>query len=289
MSLRDTAINLAREQTQKTTKVPHQKTLLIVGSKSVGKTTLINGFLDRNEPAKKTLTLDYTFARKTSSHSITKDISHLWELGGGALFTSLLANRNSFTSYGPLTVVLMLDLSELGQLWNCLESLLDSIKRSLSLAVINHEAGQRVPEDHPDKLFMDPFPTPLIIIGGKYDIFQEYEPEKRKIACRCLRYISHILCATLVFYSSKDAALVKRAKDVLNHHAFESPQLKTICQDYNKAVCVPAGSDLFESIEGVGAATKYSLDKLRHVYTTHFPQELERYCQEMERREKRTL
>ncbi|XP_046676897.1 cytoplasmic dynein 2 light intermediate chain 1 isoform X2 [Homalodisca vitripennis] len=325
MSLRDTATNLARELLQKTTKTPHQKTILFVGSRSVGKTTLINRFLDRNDPAKKTLTLDYTFARKTSSHSLTKDICHIWELGGGALFTSVLVNGNSFTSYGPLSVVLMLDLSELGQLWNCMESLLDSIKRSLSLANQQiDELAQRICDDHPDRPFMDPFPTPLVIIGGKYDIFQEYEPEKRKIVCRCLRYISHVLCATLLFYSSKDAALVKRVKDVLNHHAFDAPLLKTTCQDYNKAVCVPCGSDLFESIEGVRTVTKHSLDKMRNFYTTHFPQdeskasstiledpnpvndpnfreplidalrrqkdeELERYCLEMERREKRSL
>lgn len=42
--------------------------------------------------------------------------------------------------------------------------------------------------------------------------------------------------------------------------------------DYNKAICVPAGSDLLESIEGVGATSKWTLDKVRHVYTTHFPQ-----------------
>ncbi|KAG8306680.1 Cytoplasmic dynein 2 light intermediate chain 1 [Homalodisca vitripennis] len=203
----------------------------------------------------------------------TKDICHIWELGGGALFTSVLVNGNSFTSYGPLSVVLMLDLSELGQLWNCMESLLDSIKRSLSLANQQiDELAQRICDDHPDRPFMDPFPTPLVIIGGKYDIFQEYEPEKRKIVCRCLRYISHVLCATLLFYSSKDAALVKRVKDVLNHHAFDAPLLKTTCQDYNKAVCVPCGSDLFESIEGVRTVTKHSLDKMRNFYTTHFPQ-----------------
>lgn len=47
---------------------------------------------------------------------------------------------------------------------------------------------------------------------------------------------------------------------------------KTVSLDYNKAICVPDGSDLLESIEGVGATSKWTLDKVRHVYTTHFPQ-----------------
>ena len=38
-----------------------------------------------------------------------------------------------------------------------------------------------------DKDVMQPFLVPLIIIGGKYDLFQDNDPESKKIVCRALR------------------------------------------------------------------------------------------------------
>ena len=43
-----------------------ESTLLIVGSKGVGKTTLIHRLLERQEVAKPTLALEYTYGRKAN-------------------------------------------------------------------------------------------------------------------------------------------------------------------------------------------------------------------------------
>lgn len=47
-----------------------ETTLLVIGSKSVGKSTLIHKFLERQEAAKPTLALEYTFGRKTNQSLI---------------------------------------------------------------------------------------------------------------------------------------------------------------------------------------------------------------------------
>ena len=39
-----------------------------------------------------------------------------------------------------------------------------------------------------DKDNIDPFPIPLVIVGGKYDLMQDFEPESKKVICRALRY-----------------------------------------------------------------------------------------------------
>jgi len=52
---------------------------------------------------------------------------------------------------------------------------------------------------------------------------QDFDSEKKKVVCRCLRYVAHTLGATLQFYSLKDSGLVKKAKDLLNHHGFGAP------------------------------------------------------------------
>ena len=41
---------------------------------------------------------------------------------------------------------------------------------------------------------------PLVILGGKYDLFQNFDPEKKKIVCRALRFFSHHHGAALQFY-----------------------------------------------------------------------------------------
>lgn len=50
---------------------------------------MIQRFLDQNEPIKKTLAMEYNFGRK-SGRSLTKDVCHVWELGGGVAFVNLL-------------------------------------------------------------------------------------------------------------------------------------------------------------------------------------------------------
>ena len=45
-----------------------ETTLLFVGNRNVGKTTLIHRFLERQETPKPTLALEYTFGRKTNQN-----------------------------------------------------------------------------------------------------------------------------------------------------------------------------------------------------------------------------
>uniref|UniRef100_A0A1B6D0W5 Cytoplasmic dynein 2 light intermediate chain 1 n=1 Tax=Clastoptera arizonana TaxID=38151 RepID=A0A1B6D0W5_9HEMI len=247
------------------------------------------------KPPKKTLALEYTFARR-SGKSLKKDVCHIWELG--TLNSTLLASTRTLTKSSKTTLVLMLDLSDLGNVWSVMENLLNTLKSTIQ-ATHDQSSGQdallkRIPNDHPI-----------------------FEPEKKRVVCRCLRFVAHRLCATLAFYSSKDASLVKRLRDLLSHHAFGTPPVKTISQDYSKPLMVTSGSDLFDSIEGVASASTWTLEKVKHLFTSHFTQEsskaqtlledpakdpnfreptidalrrqkdeeLERYCLEVQRRE----
>jgi hypothetical protein len=42
-----------------------------------------------------------------------------------------------------------------------------------------------------------PFLMPLVIVGSKYDLFQDFDSEKRKVICKTLRFIAHIYGASL--------------------------------------------------------------------------------------------
>ena len=49
---------------------PRERSLVMRGSKGVGKTSLIHRFLERDEAAKQTLALEYTFGRKTNQNLV---------------------------------------------------------------------------------------------------------------------------------------------------------------------------------------------------------------------------
>ena len=48
-----------------------------------------------------------------------------------------------------------------------------------------------------DKDLLDPSPVPLAIVGSKYDIFQNFDPEKKKIISKTLRFVAHTNGASL--------------------------------------------------------------------------------------------
>ena len=76
--------------------------------------------------------------------------------------------------------------------------------------------------------------------------------------------------------SAMDSGLVRKAKEILNYHAFGSDPVKGVSQDYNKPLFIPAYSDSMQAI--LGQSTDHgriTLDMWKHQYTTHFPQTVE--------------
>ena len=59
------------------TNKPKERSLVMLGSKGVGKTSLIHRFLERDEAAKQTLALEYTFGRKTNQNLVKVNIQCL--------------------------------------------------------------------------------------------------------------------------------------------------------------------------------------------------------------------
>lgn len=301
-----------------------ERSLLILGSKGVGKTTLIHRFLDSSDAAKSTLALEYTFGRKTNNN-LAKDVCHIWELGGGTLFTKLLETPLSPLKLPQLHVVLMIDLSKPEELWFTLETLVTNLQTHLDIILKSAEATEHKIEEklikltkmqmdaeHPDKDLIKPLLLPCIILGSKYDEFQNLDPEKKKIICKALRFFAHFHGASLQFYryesqislnakysklvtqpinhcpkrsmyaffvssiSAMDSGLVRKAKEILNYHAFGSDPVKGVSQDYNKPLFIPAYSDSMQAI--LGQSTDHgriTLDMWKHQYTTHFPQTVE--------------
>ena len=62
---------------------------------------------------------------------------------------------------------------------------------------LRKKAWARFGRDHPDRDLLDPLPVPLVILGSKFDVFQNMDPEQRKMVARTLRFIAHTNGASL--------------------------------------------------------------------------------------------
>ncbi|XP_035579083.1 cytoplasmic dynein 2 light intermediate chain 1-like [Zalophus californianus] len=105
-----------------------EKSVFFIGSKNRGKTTIILRCLDRDEPPKPTLALEYTYGRRTKGHNIPKDIAHFWELGGGTSLLDLISTPITSDTLWTFSIVLVLDLSKPNDLWPTMEILLQATR-----------------------------------------------------------------------------------------------------------------------------------------------------------------
>ncbi|XP_074844636.1 cytoplasmic dynein 2 light intermediate chain 1 isoform X2 [Carettochelys insculpta] len=272
-----------------------EKSLLFMGNKNGGKTTIILRCLDREEIPKPTLALEYAFGRRAKGHNQPKDIAHFWELGGGTSLLDLIRVPITSENIRSFAIILVLDLSKPNELWPTMDSLLQVTRNHVDKIItelgktnskVANEIKQRmwnnIPKDHPDHELIDPFPIPLVIIGSKYDIFQEFDPEVRKIMCKTLRFISHYYGASLVFTSKTEA----KARGLINQLAFGFDRSKFISVDQNKPLFIPAGLDSLNQIgpppasdSDIGKLHAHTpLDLWKKIYVKTFPpKELEQY------------
>ncbi|XP_019664645.1 cytoplasmic dynein 2 light intermediate chain 1 isoform X3 [Ailuropoda melanoleuca] len=215
-----------------------EKSVFFIGSKNGGKTTIILRCLDRDEPPKPTLALEYTYGRRARGHNrvrvFPKDIAHFWELGGGTSLLDLISIPITSDTLRTFSIVLVLDLSKPNDLWPTMENLLQATKshidkmimklgktNSKAVSEMRQKIWSNMQKDHPDRELVDPFLIPLVIIGSKYDIFQ---------------------------FTSKSEALLLKIRGVINQLAFGIDKSKSICVDQNKPLFITAGLDSLSQI-----------------------------------------
>ncbi|XP_055680687.1 cytoplasmic dynein 2 light intermediate chain 1 [Lutzomyia longipalpis] len=271
-TMQEIAIKLAEEQVQNQISLngPRERCIFIIGSQNVGKSTIINRYLDREEGPKSTLALEYSYGRRSSpGQGVQKQICHVWELGTIVNSEQLL--EIPFRSHGfeNMSVIIMVDLSQPQRLWNDLMTILQCLKKVFQMkSTESIELMRKMLEeqyavlDHADVATLDVFPIPMYIIGGKYDLFQDRDPEIKKQVCRCLRATAHLVGASVFFYTNQNNSMGKTLRDIFNHCGFGSPgnPIRNLHVDYNGPLSVSFGKDSWdkigttpENLEGIGA------------------------------------
>ncbi|CAJ0920752.1 unnamed protein product [Ranitomeya imitator] len=261
------------------------RSVFFIGNKNAGgKTSIILRCIDRDEAPKPTLALEYTFA---------KEHCPFWELGGGTSLLDLIQIPITSENVRTFSIVLVLDLSKPNDLWPTMDSLLQVTRKHVDKIVadigksnpkvakeITQNIWRTIPNNHPDRELIDPFPLPLLIIGSKYDIFQDFESEKRKIISKTLRFLSHYLGASLLFTGKAESH--KSVFTVICKSFGIWTRQEVTSVDHNKPLIIPAGSDSLGQIgtppasdgdlRQVSARTPMELWK--KTYERAFPQEV---------------
>lgn len=164
--------------------------LVFVGPKNSGKSTLVQSFLQKDEPPKPSTPLEYRYARHTVG-TRPAVVANVWELGGGVSstgsHTSELVKTVLLPELMPRTVVaIVLDLSEPESAVSTLTTWLNEVRRRVdemlqelalsaegsAIAATARKASEKVWAEHQDAQLETPEPVqpvgvPIVIFAHK--------------------------------------------------------------------------------------------------------------------------
>jgi len=250
--------------TLKTQTAPVETYSLFTGQHGSGKSSLMallqgGGTSGKDDKPKPTVALEYMFARKSTNGA--KDVAHIWELGGGMNLQQLVGVPITPARLPFAVLGIVIDLSEpsnaLPSLAHWIRVLRTHVNRSLDAlpedeqAAILEASRSRFKEDHPDRLKVEPFPVPLLILANKYDLFKNNESMKKKVMCQALRFVAHAHGASLLFVSTREKGLQNSFRSLITQHLFrksEGKQTQATELSAEKPLSVPAGADTFDAI-----------------------------------------
>ncbi|XP_030561841.1 cytoplasmic dynein 2 light intermediate chain 1 [Drosophila novamexicana] len=297
-SIQEIAGRLAEEQerlrqVEAAITAPKERTLFVLGSKGVGKSTAINKFFDRDEhTTRPTVALEYSYGRRTGTGR-SPQVLNVWELGSLDNAEQLLEVPMRTHGLQQLSVFVVIDLSQPQRVWADLEcaykGLRDTAQRLMQLAApqlredMERRSLERVKHVKQDLGTLDLLPFPVVLVGGKYDVFMDFEPALKKHICRCLRSMAHLVGGAVLFYSQSVPKLAKVLRDTISHLGFGSPTnpFRAHVTDYNEALSIWFGTDSWSQI-GIGESDRLSVERIGATLSLEVPQlQLEKQKQEL--------
>lgn len=273
-----------------------EATLLYVGSRGSGKTTLINAYMykDRDDVPRPTTCLDYKYTRTSLRDAMSEEkaVSHFWELGGGRALVNLLDVPLTLDTLRDTMVVVTLDASRtsrvvedavfwLGLLRKRCDALLTTLRqRNPTVAAsLVASAKRRVGETHTDlSRGLDPLPVPVLLCLHKFDSIKALEPESLRVLTRAVRAVAHAHgCALLCTSRAHRDTLLKLYRARVSEHLVnrEGRKAPPPAFDHTQHISVAAGQDSWAQIgdapSGGGSQAKTPLAAWSAAFARTFP------------------
>ena len=247
---------------------PSDKTVLVVGARHSGKTSLVYRMLGITQAPKPSTALEYSYGKREDRNAT--QVAHFWELAHGAELAQLADVVITGENVPHALAVIVVDCATPQTMWSTLEFWLRRLDRraqeifgkmrsrnSTTPDKLVARLKERVGVDHPDIDHMRLSGLPLVIVASRLDMWKE-DTVKLKTMVRTLRFLAHLYGACLIFTSDREAEAIKY-RALLSHLIFGLPfdNTKFINHDHEKGgVCLLAGRDSFRDI---GDSTPVSL------------------------------
>lgn len=237
-------------------------TLVFVGEPNAGKTTQLQRVLEISDSVEPTVGMEYSYGTrpKRMSNSQARDIIHAWELAGGSEEMDLLQAAIVPHNLHVTTVAVWINLASPRDSFERALFLLETVRRRVdecmkSLKVtqdpkleIIQKRNAAIFDGHQDRSSVKPLGVPLVVVGGQYDVFEDFDPQTRKIACKAIRYLALLYGGAVVFTSKEEEALVSRLRTTLYTAVLRHAPRKASSTDPHKPLLVPVATDTFDTI-----------------------------------------
>lgn len=237
----------------------NDQTVLLVGSRHCGKSSIIHRLNGNTSQTKPTTALEYSYGKREDRNQTS--IAHFWELAQGAELAQLADVVLTPETIHQCIACVVLDCNDLGTAFQTANSWLKRIDRRVQDIFAKMRAKssntpdkmmgrmkKRIGEDHPDLAQMRISGVPTVIICSRMDMLKE-DTVRNKLLVKTMRFIAHIHGASLLFTSENERESSK-LRAMLSHMIFQLPlDAKNINFDPEKGgVLIPAGQDTFASI-----------------------------------------
>jgi len=167
---------------------------------------------------------------KKFSTNQARDVIHTWEITAStpSAMSEMLEVILTPQNIGTFGTVILLDLSKPAGLLDNLVKWLEILRKRVDecvkelrlkgdpiVDVLKKKANFAI-DEHPDKNTAKPIGVPVLLIGTKYDLFQDTEMMNRKVISKTLRYTAQLNCCSLVYISKEDETLISKFRGILN-------------------------------------------------------------------------
>jgi dynein light intermediate chain 2 len=249
---------------------------VFVGSRRSGKSTLIHSYMFKDKEGaepKPTTALDYKYIHSSAGISMTKDLSHFWELGGGRTLQKLLDVPLSGAKIEDAMILIVVDLSRPwrvlsdAQHWfQYIRGVIGDVQQQLKKspetqhipAALAKQSQQAFGADHADRTRVNLMPLPVVLVANKYDKFKDSESQLLKVMSKALRHIAHMNGASLMYASRLHKTLGQAFRSRVSRHVLDKAVPALLHVEHTKPLMVAAGSDSLQEIGSAVTAAEFA-------------------------------
>ncbi|KAH3759712.1 cytoplasmic dynein 2 light intermediate chain 1 [Pelomyxa schiedti] len=256
------AVSLRNKASGAPIDAPQEYSLVFVGAKNSGKSTLVSHFLEKDCPKEPTIALKYTYGQRSKPNSVSKDIIHCWELAGGSALAALLEVCITPQSVINSVLVLTVKLSEPEFLLSTIREWMTHIQTRTSYCLQHAtQMGWQIQNPvAPSPESTKPVKIPVLLACTHFDACSKFNPHQVKVISRTLRNIAHDYGLAIMFLNTSDSKMILKYRAVIHYYLFGSSNASVDIMKLSDCgepdakhkstgcVLLPIGADTFESI-----------------------------------------